>query len=434
VTARRIRWYYPAAGVLIGAVFVAALVWHEPLPPRTVVMTTGTPGSAYEGYARQYARILARSGVELTLMPSTGAVENLKRLNDPRSRVSVGFAQGGLTNQEQSPELMSLGTLFYEPFWLFYRDVKLTSRLTALQGRKFAIGPDGSATRALALQLLSLNGIDPNGMQLLPLTAAESAPALENGEIDAAAMVASWDTAAVRRLLASSAIELASFPRADAYVALYPFLSKVTVPAGVGNLATNRPPASISLLAPKASLVVRNDLHPAIQHLLLEAAVEIHSRAGIFNTAGQFPAAEQVDVPISQDALQFYKSGPPFLIRSMPFWLAVLLRSWLVLLIPVVGVAYPLLRIAPGVYSWVIRRRIFDLYGELKLIEVELEADGGAAVKDLKVQLDRLEERANHLHIPVGFADVLYSLRIHINLVRDRLQELSADDAPRPPR
>jgi TRAP-type uncharacterized transport system substrate-binding protein len=432
MTAR--RWYYPGAGLLIFAAFVAAVVWRQPFPPKTVVMTTGAPGSAHEAFARQYQRILARSGVELRLMPSTGAVENLKRLNDPRSAVSVGFAQGGLTDDDQSPELMSLGTLFYEPLWFFYRSAKFHTQLNTLNGGKLAIGPEGSATRALALQLLALNGIGPNVMQLLPLTAAESVVPLEKGEIDAAMMMSSWDTEAVRRLLASSAIELATFPRADAYVALYPFLSKVIVPAGVGNLATNRPRVNTYLLAAKASLIVRKDLHPAIQNLLLDAAVEIHSRAGIFNTAGQFPAAELVDLPLSQDALQFYKSGPPLLIRSMPFWLAVLLRSWLVLLIPVVGVAYPLLRIAPGVYGWFIRRRIFDLYGELKLIEVELEADGGAAAKDLKVQLDRLEERANHLHIPVGFADVLYSLRIHINLVRDRLQELSADDAPRPSR
>lgn len=394
-------------------------------------MTTGTPGSAYEAFAQQYRRILARSRVDLRLRPSAGAVENLQLLNDPRSGVSVGFAQGGLTDEKRSPQLMSLGTLCYEPLWFFYRGIKLSARLETLHGRKLSVGPEGSATRVLALQILALNGIDRNVAQLLPLSEAESAAALQRGEIAAAMMVASWDTAAVRQLLASSEIELASFPRADAYVALYPFLTKLALPAGVGNMATNRPPVSVNLIAPTTSLIVRRELHPAIQHLLLDAAFEIHSGPGIFQKAGQFPAPDQGDVPLSRNAYQFYKSGLPFLLRSLPFWLAVLLGSWLVVLIPVVGVAYPVLRMVPAVYGWNIRRRIFNLYGELKFIEVELETHGGRVTKELRARLDRLDERANHMQIPVGFAHFLYALRVHISLVRSRLQQSPEEGVPR---
>lgn len=427
----RTRWFYLTAGVLTVVALVAAAMLRDPLPPKTVVMTTGTPGSAYEAFAQEYKRILARSDVELRLMPSVGAVENLHRLNDPRSGVSVGFAQGGLTDEKQSPDLLSLGTLFYEPLWLFHRGIILSVPFTTLHGRKLSVGPEGSATRVLALQILALNGIDGNVTQLLPLSAAESAAALQRRKIDAAMMVASWDTAAVRQLLASPEIELASFQRADAYVALYPFLTKLTLPAGVGNVATNRPPASVNLIAPTTSLIVRKDLHPAIQHLLLDAVLEIHSAAGIFHKAGRFPAPEQGDVPVSRYAYEFYKSGQPFLMRSLPFWLAVLLSSWLVVLIPVVGIAYPLLRLAPAVYSWSMRRRIFGLYGELKFIEVEIEAHSGHVTKDLRARLDRLEERANHLRIPVDYAHFLYALRMHIDLVRTRLQQSPEEDVPR---
>jgi TRAP transporter TAXI family solute receptor len=428
---RQARWFYVTAGVLIALAFVAAVVLRQPLPPRTVVMTTGIPGGAYEAFAQRYRAFLARSNVELRLMPSAGAVENLKRLNDPASGVGVGFVQGGLTDEEHSPELVSLGTLFYEPLWLFYRGIALTARLKTLHGKKISIGPEGSATRALALQVLALNGIDRNVAQFLPLSAAESGAALQKGDIDAAMMVASWDTPAVRQLLASSQIELAGFPRADAYVALYPFLTKLTLPAGVGNMATNRPPVSVYLIAPKASLIVRKDLHSAIQHLLLDAASEIHSGAGIFHKAGQFPAPEQVDLPLSKEAIQFYKSGLPFFIRTLPFWLATLVGSWFVLLIPVVGVAYPLLRLAPAVYGWSIRRRIFSLYGELKVIEVELEERDGHVVQDVRARLDRLEKRANHMRVPVAFAPLLYALRIHIDLVRARFQQSPQEDLPR---
>jgi len=402
---------------------VATVVLYQPLPPRTIVMTTGTPGSAYEVFGQRYKAILARSNVELRLMPSAGAVENLKRLNDPRSGVSVGFVEGGLTDAKQSPDLMSLGTMFYEPLWLFYRGRTLTAQSKTLQGKKLSIGLEGSATRALALQLLALIGIDQDVVQLMSLGDTESAAALQKGDIDGALMVAAWDTPAVRQLLASSEIELASFPRADAYAALYPFLTKLMLPAGVGNMATNRPPVSVSLITPKASLIVRKDLHPGIQHLLLDAASEIHSPGGIFQKAGQFPAPEQVDLPLSRDAIHFYKSGLPFLMRSFPFWLAAFVASWLVLLIPLAGVAYPLLRLAPAVYDWSMRHRIHSLYGELKLIEVELEANSGHPVQDLDARLDRLEARANHMRMPMSFAHLLYGLRIHIDLVRARLRQ-----------
>jgi hypothetical protein len=168
---------------------------------------------------------------------------------------------------------------------------------------------------------------------------------------------------------------------------------------------------------------VRNDLHPAIQHLLLEAAVEIHSGPGVFEKSGQFPAPEKVDLPLSRDAQQFYKSGPPFLQRYLPFWLAVLVERLLVLLIPVVAVAYPLLSAVPRMYQWNIRRRIFRLYGELKFIELELEAHAGAAASDLLLRLDHLKERATQLRVPDDFAPFVYTLRDHIDSVRARVQQ-----------
>jgi TRAP-type uncharacterized transport system substrate-binding protein len=411
-----------AAGVLIIAALVATIVWLGPLPPRVVVVTTGTPGSDYDLYAQQYRAILKRSGVELRLMPSAGGVENLKRLNDPHSGVSVGFAQGGLTNETQSPDLTSLGVVSYQPFWLFIRGEVPTGGPDALRGKKLAVGPEGSGTRALTLQFLALNGIDQNVAHLLPLTAEQAADALQRGDIDGAAMVESWDSRVVRRLLGSSEVSLVGFPRADAYVALHPFLTKLVVPMGVGNMATNRPTNDVAVVAPEASLLIRRDLHPSVQYLLLEAATQVHSVPGMFQKAGQFPAGERGDLPIAREARQFYKSGPPFLQRYLPFWLAVFASRMLVLLIPVIGVAYPLLRFAPAIYSWSMRRRIFRLYGQLRYIEMALDARQAADTHDLLAQLDQLEARANRLQVPLAFAQFSYQLRNHIGLVRARLR------------
>jgi TRAP transporter TAXI family solute receptor len=415
------RWLYVAGTVVIVGALCATILYLGPFPPRVVVMSTGSPGGAYDELAKRYQTILARSHVELKLIESAGAVENLKRLNDPHSGVSVAFVQNGLTTEKDSPSLVSLGTIAYEPTWLFYLGAAPGIHLEGLRGRKVSIGPEGSGSRAIALELLSRNGIGPQQAELLPLTLAETGDQLLSGKIAAAIIVAGWDAPVVRRLLADPRVELANIHRANAYVALDPYLDKLTVPAGIGSMSADRPPHTVTLVAPKTSLVVRNDLHPAIQYLLLDAASEIHSGAGVFHKSGQFPAAEQFDVPLSQDARQFYKAGRPILQRDLPFWLAVLAGRLLVLLIPVLGVAYPLVRFLPILYEWSMKRRVFRLYGELKLLELELESKRGQIPADSLERLNRLEERANHLRLPSGFAHLDYTLREHINLVKSQL-------------
>jgi len=419
MTPRR-SWRYVALGALLVAVLLIG--WRLLFPPTTVVvMTTGANGSAYDLFAQQYREILARAGVELRLLPSAGAVENLRRLNDASSGVSVGFSHGGLTDARQSPELVSLGAMFYEPLWFFCRGDGCGSQPRALRNKKVSLGPEGSGTRALAERLLALNGVERNTIQVLGSSAGEAADALLRGEIDAAAMVASWETPAVRALLASPDVELFDFPRVDAYVALYPYLTKLVVPAGVGSLAANRPPADVHLLGLEASLLIRDDLDRALKYLLLDAATQIHSSPGIFQKAGRFPAPEASDLPLSKDAQEFYKSGRPFLQRYLPYRLAVFAGRLLVVLLPLVGIVYPLLRFAPALYGWEMRRRVFRFYGELKRIEADLEADRGDTV-ELLAKLDRLEERAEHVRVPLAFAQTLYHMRSHIGLARARLQ------------
>jgi len=425
----RRRSLYLALGAL-GVAVLALGGWFVLPPPAVVVMTTGTKGSAYDKFGQQYRDILARAGVELRLVPSAGAVDNLEHLNDAGSGVDLGFSQGGLTDARRSPGLVSLGTTFYEPLWFFCRGEGCGERPQELRGKRVSLGPEGSGTRALVERLLALNGIDLDAMQVLPLGVAESANALLRGEIDAAAMVTSWDAPGVHDLLASADVELFDFPRVDAYVALYPYLTKLVVPTGVADLAANRPPKDVHLLALKASLLVRADTDRALQYLLLDAATQIHSAPGIFQKAGEFPAPEAGDLPVSPDAQEFYKSGRPFLQRYLPYHLAVVAGRLLVVLVPLIGIAYPLLRFAPGVYAWSVRRRIFRLYGDLKLIEVDVEAHVGDT-SELLARLDRLEERADHLRVPIAFAQILHILRSHLGLARARLLDRRPDGGRR---
>lgn len=421
-----------AAILAILLLIVATVIWLKPLPPRIVVMSTGEEGSDYAVLAQRYRTILRRSGIELRLRPSVGDLQNLQRLNDPKSGVSVGFAEGGLTSEAAAPDLRSLGTMFFQPFWFFSR-IPPGKGLEELRGKNVSIGPVGSGTRELSLRILRLNGLDPSVLHVRSLSPAEAGRALHRGEIAAAALVTSWDSPVVRDLLASPDVSLVAFRRADAYVALYPYLRKLMLPAGVGNLATNRPPTDTPVIAPRASLIVRKELHPAIQYLLLEAATEIHSTDSIFEQFGHFPAAERGDFPLSPQARAFYRTGPPLLQRYLPFWLAVWVSQLLLILIPVLGVAYPVLRLAPELYLWSVRHRILHLYGELKVIETRLEHRSAGAGADVLAKLEHLDERACGLRVPAVLAPTLYTLRMHILLVRERLgNELRADESSEP--
>jgi TRAP-type uncharacterized transport system substrate-binding protein len=408
--------------VVVATVTAAILLVLKTMPPRSIAMATGPEGGAYYEIGKRYQAILSRAGVQVRLVSTSGALQNLALLRDPRSGVSVAFLQGGITTDADSPEIESLGTVFYEPVWLFHRAVLRNQGLESLRGRKISIGAEGGASRALSLELLQRSGIDGNNVELLGHSPQDARDKLLAGEIDAAVMVLSWESLVVRQLLADERVELASFRDTDAYAALYPFLSKVVVPAGVGDLTRHRPPSNITLPAPKASLVVRGDTHPAIQYLLLNTARQVHSVPSIFRRAGEFPAAEAIDVPLSEEAAQFYKAGRPFLQNYLPFWMASLVGRLLVLFIPIVGVIYPLLRFVPAIYGWSMRRKISRLHEELRFLERELTA--GAPARDAAsalAHLNRLEQQANDLSVPTTYASMQYVLRHHIALVRERL-------------
>jgi len=421
--------YLTIAGLAV--IFLGASVFTvETLPPRTIVMATGAEGGANYEFGVRYREILAKAGVTLQLRPTAGGLENLALLRDSDSGVSVAFIQGGTTNKKESPNLESLGTVFYEPLWLFFRS-EIGAGIQALRGRRLSIGPEGSGGRALALELVKRTKIDRIIGELSGFTPQVAAEKLIAGDIDAAFIVTSWDSPVVQRLMTAKETELASFPRADTYVALYPFLNKLVLPAGVADLAMNRPPADVALLASKASLAARADLHPAIQHLLLNAAMQIHSEPGIFQKAGQFPAAETIDLPLSDEAQRFYKTGRPFLQEHLPFWIATLVERILVVFVPLAALLFPMIKFLPQMYDWFLRSKIMRLYEEMKLIETETEAQGhGHDADSMIAKLDQLDKRANDLRLPRVYASMLYTLRMHINLVRSRLVS-SLDKNPR---
>lgn len=399
------------------------LRFARPLPPDTIVMTTGSPDGAYHAFALRYQQILKRHGVNLELRRSSGALENLNRLQDPNAGIDVGFVQTGLAEAREDNGLVSLGSLFYEPVWIFYRSDATLDRLIQLVSRRVAVGASGSGTRAMADLLLAANDLTPDMLTLVPIGGDAAATALSASEVDAAIYVGAPESPVIRTLIANPDIKLMSITIAEAYARRFPFLTALTLPQGSMDLVREYPRQNTQLFAPTATLIARDDLHPALVSLLLQAATEVHSGAGPFHRVRDFPAPRDGDYPLSSEAQRYYKAGPPFLQRYLPFWVAVLVDRLLFLLLPVLAVALPLLRIMPAVYSWRVRRRIYRWYGELKYLEEEVRdspPDSSHAGEFLD-RLDRIEDRAFRRTLPLAFQNEMYTLREHIDLVRHTL-------------
>jgi TRAP transporter TAXI family solute receptor len=418
--------------LIVGIGFFIAFQFVQPAPPKKIVITTGSDAGAYYAYAGRYANILARNGVTLEVRTSAGSLQNIERLENDEAQ--VGFVQGGVIEPKGNPDeedrdsqLVSLGSVFFEPVWVFYRGDhgdRRFDRLTDLKGKRIAIGQEGSGVRQLAQQLLSANEIKP-GDHLLPLSGLKAAEELQQGRIDAAFVIAAENAPVVQVLLRSPGVKVMSFAQAEAYQRRFPFLTKLTLPQGVADLVRDYPPHDVTLLAPTANLVVRDDLHPALQSLLLQAATEVHGRAGFFQRAGEFPVYKDRLLPLSPEAARYFKSGPPFLQRYLPFWLAVLIDRLMVLLIPIFALMIPLLKVAPAIYTWRVRTKVFRCYGELKYLEEDLRLRfEPARLAEYRARLDALDDEARGLRVPLAFADLVYTLREHVNLVREALKKL----------
>lgn len=408
------------------------VITGNPLPPTTVVMATGPEGSAAAALGARYREVFKRAGVDLQLVSTAGGLDNVARLQDEQSAVSAGLVESGLVARTDAPGLVSLGAVGLEPLWMFFRADARGTIAERLVGKRISIEAEGSGTRLLVRRLLEVNRIDISSMTLLPFSPEEGAEALVRGELDAVMMLTSWQSPAVQRLLAAEQAVLEGFPRADAYVARYPVLSKVVLPTGAGDLARNVPSADVSLIAVENNLVIRRRLHPALQYLFLEAAAEIHGGADVFHRAGRYPAVGTIDLPMSSEAVTFYKSGRPFVYRSLPYWLASLAERLFIVLLPLFAILLPILNILPRVYEYITARRIFSLYRDLRLVEGVLDAPGPLqAPEALAATLDDLAHRANRLKVPLTFVQRLYIVKSHIAQARAELGrrlQAGADD------
>jgi TRAP-type uncharacterized transport system substrate-binding protein len=418
--------------LVFAAAVLAMLHFVHPAPPTSLTLTAGPDGSAFRRAADRYQKILARNGVTLKVQASEGSQDNLQKLLDPHGGVDIGFVQGGLAATTPPGDLVSLGSLFYEPVYLFYRAGAPMRRLSELRGRRIAIGRDRSGVHVLALGLLKANGVEPaDAAELSDLSGKEAADALRERRLDAVFLMSDSSASTdVRGLLQETDIRLFDFMQADAYIRHFRFLSKLELTPGSFDLGRDIPQQDVTLVAPTVELVARPGLHPALSDLLIEAAREVHGRAGLLHLAGEFPKPLEHEYPISEDASRFYKSGKSFSYRYLPFWLASLVDRIVVVLVPMLIVLVPALKVIPTLYSWRVKRRIHHRYGDLMALERDtLLASTDDQRAPLRARLEEIEKAVINIKIPAAFADQVYVLREHIKFVRERLSGSAAPAA-----
>lgn len=423
-----------AAGPLVaGALIlgVLALLWGayrvlDPTPDKRLVIATGPEQGAYREFAEAYLPLLRAHGLQVELRASDGPRQNLQWLRDAAADVDAAFVQGGaeLDGDEGTRDVLSLGSVAAEPLWLFYRRERAGAeppqRLVQLQGWRIHTGPAGDGTGALFRRLAEASGLALTPLALDDSAAVHAVVALVTGEIDALAMVSAAEAPLVQYLLATPGIALMDFTQSEAHARRFGFLRPLVLPRGVVDLAADVPPADVHLVANTASLLVRADLHPALQQLLVQAAGQVHGGAAWFARPGEFPNPGTDAFALSEEAARHYRSGPPWLQRHLPFWLANFIdRMWIVVL-PLLAVLLPLSRVLPPLVTLRLRSRVFRWYAHLRALEAALERPD-ADLPKLRDALERLDHQTEHIGVPLAFAHELYDLRQHIHGVRKRL-------------
>jgi len=412
--------YFGPGTLIVVLSFIVAFLFIKPAPPRSIIIGTGGSGGAYFRYGKEFKNILAQDGIDLEVRTTEGAVENLRLLES--GEIDIAFMQGGIGSKATVDDLFSLGSLYYEPIWGFHRrDVPITSS-RELNGLRIGTGGMGSASNSLALKILPLLKISPKDANFVEVHGSQGAGMLLNGSLDLAFLVYGYEAPVIQKVLRSKDLVPLFLERAEAIARNNRHLSIVTLPQGIVSFSPDVPSRKLILLASTAQLVIRSDFHPALIDLFIEASEEIFSSGGVFEEAGEFPSLKLLEFKTNKDIRRFYRSGPSFLKRYLPFWLANFLDRMKIMLVPLLAIMFPLFKITPQLYRWRMRSKIFRLYYELELLDPELHyKEIKAGLPEYLARLDKLEQKVSNVNVPLGFRESVYNLRIHIDMIRTRL-------------
>ena len=436
------KTFHVVVAVILAVVLFVS--WRAfPRAPRRIAILSGAPGESYHLQAERYARYLREHGLTAEVVETEGSLENLERLATggaiavPRksgrgqpvlipARAAVGFAQSGVEAELESDQgvedLVSLGSVSFEPVWMFTRAPDGPAGFRDLEGRRLGLGPRGSGSWAIAEMLLADNDLEDR-LEQVPFESLDTgtlAEALTSGEVDAVCLVGEATSPAIEELLGQPGLVPVSLPRTEAYVRRHRELTALTLPEGTLDLVRDIPAADLRLLATATNLVAREDLHPEVVGLLLQAGREIHRPASLLAEEGTFPSTGYTSLPLSSSAATYLADGRGLIYRLLPFWMAGLV-TWLVeMLTPAATVAVFVYKILPswrGFHFNLRRRRFFK-----RLVRLEKARGAGAPADEVLRDLDKLDSDSVGLKVPRGMASPYFEFRQAIHDMRDRLK------------
>ena len=414
---------FAALGVgaaLIAAIWIA-LGFVLPPPPTKVDIAGSFRGGHFEALANRYKAILARSGVTLNVLTTDGSAENLKLLNDPSWKVPIGIMQGGVANAETAPDLLSIGRIDYQVFWLFYLAGESFDDLTQFKGKRLALAPFGSGARIVCERLLNKAGVTSDNSTLLYLTPEQAFSALKNKTIDALFLNFSSESPILDSLLRDSDFRVMNFSHAEALTRIFPYLVRLVLPRGVVDYERKIPSTDVVLIGTTNVVLVRKELHPAIIDLLTQAIVEVHSAPGVFQRVNEFPTVADPEYTVADEARDLLKNGPS--VQYLPFWVTNYVKRAIAVFVTIIAIVLPLFSYGPKIYRWFVEYRLRALYRQLRVIERHLKDNIGVEdVARLKAQVDSLDREIIGIGVPVRHSDLYFMMKSHLNLVHSRLE------------
>ena len=416
------------AASCLGGVIWLALEIAIPAPPTKITIAGSFKGGHYEALGLRYKDILARSHLKVDVRATDGALENLRLLNDPHSGIQAAFMQGGIANGEQAPDLLSLGRIDHQIFWLFHPADETLSDLTQLKGKRIALGPTGSGTRTVSEKILNVGGVTSENTTFLSLTPQSAVNALNDGAVDALFLNFSPDSPILQALLRSPKYRPMSFTDAEALTRIFPFLVRLVMPRGVVDYETKVPASDVILIATTNVVLVRKELHPSIIDLLVQTMVEVHSAPGIFRRIGEFPTSTDPEYPVAEEASDFYKNGPSFLNRYFLPWVTNYFKRAIALVLTAIAIIVPVFSYSPRLYKWLVEYRLRGLYRHLRKIEASLQKNLTAPdIVALEDEIETLDRDIINLGVPTRHSDLYFMIKSHLNLVRTRIGLRRAD-------
>lgn len=417
--------FWAAAPYLLGLLLVAlATYWLiDPAPPKKMVISISAEDGYYQAYASLYAALLQQDGVTLEIRDSEGPLQSLEKLRQPGSGIDLALVPGGIASGQSTVGLVSLGSLYYEPLWIFYKGNRKINHLAQLKGMRLAVGHAGSSTRLLTRLILDEAGVTAENTTLYEIGGEDSKEALRHGVVDVVFLSGVPHSPLIREVAQMPGVTLVDLQDAEALTRQFSFLHERVLPESALSLRDNLPPQRTRLLARTVTLVARESLHPALAYLLLKVLTRVHGGASMLHQAHEFPSDRDSDFELSSQAAYFFQSGPPLLDRYLPFWAATFVSRVLIILLPLLALVVPLSRFVPAIYTWLVKSRIYKLYGELRFLELQMrDAPLHTDVAKFRRELDAIEDKVNNLRLPVAFSSHLYELRSHIALVRARIE------------